>query len=78
MAHSRSAGIPHGQEKRIQRLTLTVTHDGMITGIEIQETDGVITRFTFAGEQPNAPIPPSTFRFTPPAGVPVINGLPPV
>jgi len=72
------SGIPHNQEKRIQRLSLTVTADGTITGIEIQETDGAVTRFTFASEQPNTPIPPSTFRFTPPAGIPVINGLPPV
>lgn len=71
-------GVPHNQEKRIQRLTLTVTPDGTITGIEIQETDGATTRFTFIGEQPNVPIPPSTFRFTPPPGIPVINALPPV
>ena len=71
-------GVPHNQENRIQRLTLTVTSDGTIIGIEIQETDGAITRFTFTGEQPNSPIPPSTFRFTPPAGIPVINGMGPV
>ena len=71
-------GVPHNQEKRIQRLTLTVTPDGTITGIEIQETDGAITRFTFTGEQPNPAIPPSTFRFTPPPGIPVVNALAPV
>jgi outer membrane lipoprotein carrier protein len=71
-------GIPHNQENRIQRLTLTVTPDGIITGIEIQETDGAITRFTFTSEQPNVAIPSSTFRFTPPAGIPVINGMGPV
>jgi len=69
-------GIPHGQEKRIQRLTLTVTPDGVITGIEIQEIDGAVTRFSF-NEQTNAPIPPSTFRFTPPPGVPVVNAMSP-
>ena len=71
-------GVPHNQEKRIQRLTLTVTANGSITGIEIQETDGAITRFAFTGEQPNAPIPPSTFRFSPPAGIPVVNAIGPV
>ena len=70
-------GIPHGQEKRIQRLTLTVTPDGVITGIEIQEIDGAVTRFSFTDEQTNAPIPPSTFRFTPPPGVPVVNAMSP-
>lgn len=70
-------GIPHGQEKRIQRIDLTVTPDGAITAIRIEETDGAITGFTFSSEQPNAPIPPSTFRFTPPPGVPVVNAIAP-
>ena len=39
------AGIPHGQEKRVQRLALTVTADGAITAIEIQETDGADNPF---------------------------------
>jgi outer membrane lipoprotein carrier protein len=72
------AGIPHGQEKRVQRLALTVTADGVITAIEIQETDGAETRFTFTDEKPDAPISPATFRFTPPVGVPVVDAMPPV
>ena len=71
-------GIPHGQEKRIQRLTLVVTADGTITAIEIQETDGAETRFAFTGEQINVSLPPATFKFTPPAGVPIVDALPPV
>ena len=55
-----------------------MTADGAITGIEIEETDGALTRFTFTGEQPNAPIPAETFHFTPPPGVPVVDALPPV
>lgn len=71
-------GVPHGQEKRVQSLSLTVTPDGAITAIEILETDGALTRFTFTGEQQNLAIPADTFRFTPPAGVPVVDALPPV
>jgi outer membrane lipoprotein carrier protein len=71
------AGVPHGQEKRIQRLTLTVTADGTITAIEIQETDGAETRFTFTGEQTNVLVPPETFKFTPPPGVPVVDAMSP-
>ena len=71
-------GQPKGQEKRVARLTLTVTADGAITGIEMEESDGALTRFTFTGEQSNAPVPAETFRFTPPAGVPVVDSLPPV
>lgn len=71
-------GQPKGQERRVRRLTLTVTAEGAITGIEMQETDGALTRFTFTGQQPNAPLAAGTFHFTPPAGIPVVAGLPPV
>jgi outer membrane lipoprotein carrier protein len=66
-------GQPKGQEKRIPRLALTVTPAGSITGIEIEEFDGAITRFTFNGEVPDAAIPPGAFHFNPPPGVPVID-----
>ena len=71
-------GQPKGQERRVTRLTLTVTAGGAITAIEIEEADGALTRFTFTSEQPDAAISPQTFRFTPPPGVPVVDALPPV
>ena len=71
-------GQPKGQEKRVTKLALTVTRDGAITGIEVDEADGAITQFSFTGEQPNAEIPAETFRFTPPPGVPVVDAMPPV
>jgi outer membrane lipoprotein carrier protein len=71
-------GQPKGQEKRVSRLALTVTAEGSITGIEIEETDGALTRFTFTGEVPNAPVPAGEFHFTPPPGVPVVDAAPPV
>ena len=72
------SGVPKGQENRVTRLTLTVTPEGTITAIEIEETDGALTHFTFTNEVPNAPIPPDTFHFTTPTGVPVVDSLPPV
>ena len=71
-------GQPKDQEKRIPRLTLTLTGAGAITAIEIEEIDGAITSFTFTGEIPNAPAPPGAFHFTPPPGIPVIDAPPPV
>jgi outer membrane lipoprotein carrier protein len=71
-------GQPKGLEKRVPRMSLTVTSDGAITGIEIDESDGAITHFTFTGEQTNAPIPSGAFHFSPPPGIPVVDGLPPV
>ena len=72
------SGVPKGQENRVTRLTLTVTAEGTITGIEVEETDGALTHFTFSGEVQNAPIPSETFHFTAPTGVPVVDSLPPV
>jgi outer membrane lipoprotein carrier protein len=71
-------GQPKGQEKRVSRLALTVTAEGVITGIEIEETDGALTRFAFTGEVVNPPVPPGEFHFTPPPGVPVVDATPPV
>jgi outer membrane lipoprotein carrier protein len=72
------SGQPKGQQKRIAKLSLDVTATGLITGIEIDEADGAQTRFSFTGEQPNAVLPASAFRFVPPAGIPVVDALPPV
>ena len=71
-------GQAKGQEQRIARVSLTVTGDGAITKIEIEEVDGAITGFTFTGETPNAPVPQGAFHFTAPAGIPVIDAMPPV
>jgi outer membrane lipoprotein carrier protein len=71
-------GQPKGQEKRVTRLALTVTAGGTITAIEIEETDGALTRFTFSGETDNPSIPPAQFHFTPPAGIPVVDATAPV
>lgn len=71
-------GMAKGQQQRIRRVSLTVASDGAINSIEVEETDGAITRFTFSDEKPNAAISDSTFHFTPPPGVPVIDSAPPV
>jgi outer membrane lipoprotein carrier protein len=72
------SGLPKDQENRVTRLSLTVTAAGTITALEFVEVDGATTRFTFTGEQPEAPIPAETFHFAPPAGVPVVDAMPPV
>jgi outer membrane lipoprotein carrier protein len=71
-------GQPKGQEARVTRLALTVAADGAIAAIEIEETDGALTRFTFSGESDNPAIPPAQFHFTPPAGIPVVDATAPV
>jgi outer membrane lipoprotein carrier protein len=67
-----------GQEQRVPKLAMTVTADGTILALEAEENDGSITRFTFRGEQANVPVPATQFRFTPPAGVSIVDALPPM
>ncbi len=71
-------GKVKGQEKRIDHISLTVTTDGEISAIVIEEADGATTSFHFTRQQTNAAIPETLFHFAPPKGVPVVNGLPPV
>jgi outer membrane lipoprotein carrier protein len=66
------------KEARVARLSLTVTASGTITAIDIEETDGALTHFSFTAEQPDAPIPAGDFHFTPPPGVAVVDAQPPV
>jgi len=64
--------------QRIQSLALTVTADGAITAIRMQESDGAVTDFAFTDMHENVPVPANTFVFTPPPGVVVVNGPPPI
>lgn len=72
------SGVPKGLEKRVSSFTITVTADGLIRSMKIDQTDGVRNTFLFSNEAPNAPAPDSAFVFTAPAGVQVVDGMPPV
>ena len=72
------SGVPKGMEKRVEKIVLGVSPDGVINSMSITETDGAQTAFTFEDNQADAPAPDSEFVFHPPAGVPIVNGLPPV
>jgi outer membrane lipoprotein carrier protein len=72
------SGIPKGMEKRISRLALEVSADGIIHAMKIEEQDGAITQFSFSEEEDNIPASDQEFVFTPPSGVKIIDGTPPV
>jgi outer membrane lipoprotein carrier protein len=72
------SGVPKGMEKRVEKIVLGVTPEGVIHSMSITETDGAQTSFTFKDSVADAPAPDSEFVFNPPAGVPVVDGLPPV
>ncbi|HTV14245.1 MAG TPA: outer membrane lipoprotein chaperone LolA [Acidobacteriaceae bacterium] len=72
------SGTPKGLEQRVSAMKITASADGTIRQMEIDETDGVVNQFDFSGELANAPAPASSFVFTPPAGVHIVTGEPPV
>ncbi len=72
------SGIPKNMEQRIATFSITASSDGVIESMRIEETDGAINTFAFAGEQPNAPASNADFVFHPPAGAHIIEGAPPI
>jgi outer membrane lipoprotein carrier protein len=74
----RLRGVPRGMEQRVRSLEVMVTADGTIHAMTLEELDGSRTSFAFKGEEANPVLAADTFRFTPPAGVPVVEGTPPV
>lgn len=72
------SGVPRGMEQRIHRLTLDVTASGQIQHMKLDELDGAITEFDFTQVQENVPTREADFVFIPPAGVSIVDALPPV
>lgn len=72
------AGVPVGMEQRIKALTLDVTPEGAIQHMRMEELDGATTEFVFSRVEENVAVRESDFSFTPPAGVEVVDGLPPI
>ena len=65
-------------DQRVQRIAVTVAPEtGAILGLRIEEIDGTVTEFVFTGMQENIGSRDEDFHFTPPAGVSVVDGLPP-
>jgi outer membrane lipoprotein carrier protein len=74
----RIAGVPKGMAQRVKLLTLGVTAAGAIQTMRLEEVDGAVTEFAFSEMQENVPVKDADFVFTPPVGVSVVNGLPPI
>ncbi len=74
----RITGVPKGMEQRVKLLTLGVSAQGAIETMRLEEVDGAVTEFAFSGMQENVPVTDRDFVFVPPAGVAVVDGLPPI
>src|ERR1700734_3701598 len=74
----RISGVPKGMAQRVKLLSLWVTGVGAIERMRLEEVDGAVTEFGFSAMQENVPVKDSDFAFIPPAGVSVVEGLPPI
>lgn len=66
-------GVPKGMKDRISEVLLEISPGFQIDRIVIREVDGTTTDFLFSNTQENVEVADSLFRFTPPAGVEVIE-----
>jgi outer membrane lipoprotein carrier protein len=72
------SGVPKGMVQRVKLLSIWVTASGAIERMRLEEVDGAVTEFAFSDMQENVPVKDSAFSFIPPAGVTVVEGLPPI
>jgi outer membrane lipoprotein carrier protein len=72
------SGVPKGMAQRVKLLSLWVTAAGVIERMRLEEVDGALTEFGFSDLQENVPVKDADFAFVPPAGVTVVEGLPPI
>ena len=71
-------GEPSSPQTGFAKLTLRVTPAGQIEDLSIVAADGASTRFVFSEMQENVLTRDADFVFTPPMGVPIVDGLPPI
>ncbi len=70
---------PKDSEQRVAQISITADPaTGLITALKLTEIDGSSTEFQFSAQAENVPAADAEFRFAPPAGVTVVDGLPPV
>jgi outer membrane lipoprotein carrier protein len=74
----RITGIPKGMADRVSLLTLDISATGAIEHMKLEESGGATTEFSFTNIEEDIPLKPTDLAFTPPPGVAVIDGLPPI
>jgi len=72
------AGVPKGLQARVRQLSLDVSASGEISAMKLEELDGATTSFVFSDMKEDLPVLNSDFLFTPPPGITIVNGTPPI
>jgi len=67
-------GVPKAMADRVNEVVLEITPDYHIARIQFEEADESVTEYRFSEQKENAGIADQLFRFSPPAGVEVVDG----
>ena len=67
-------GVPKAMADRVNEVVLEITPDYHIARIQFEEADESVTEYRFSEQKENARIADQLFRFSPPAGVEVVDG----
>ena len=67
-------GVPKAMADRLNEVVLEITPDYHIARIQFEEADESVTEYRFSEQKENAGIADQLFRFSPPAGVEVVDG----
>ena len=67
-------GVPKAMANRVNEVVLEITPDYHIARIQFEEADESVTEYRFSEQKENAGIADHLFRFSPPAGVEVVDG----
>ena len=72
------SGAPKGMDARVRSIALTVDPKGEIHAMQIEETDGATTDFSFSAMKENVATKDDDFVFVAPKGVEVVKGAKPI
>ena len=67
-------GVPTAMSARVSQVLLEISPESRIVRIIMEEADGGVTEYRFAGQKEDVEIAEQRFRFVPPAGVEVVDG----
>ena len=67
-------GVPQALENRVSQVLVEATPRNQIRRIQVEETDGSTTDYTFRQIEEDRPLSDARFLFTPPPGVETIDG----
>jgi outer membrane lipoprotein carrier protein len=67
-------GVPKAMAGQVSEVLLEITPAKQIRSIQIEQTDGSVTKYRFDGQKENVEVSDKQFVFSPPAGVEMVDG----